>query len=304
MLSFDSKHLIQNASVVAIGNFDGVHLGHQKVLKLALEKAGDDPLVVLTFWPHPKLYFRKDVDPFLLGTIEERDALLSSLATHTVALAFNKELANTTAEDFINTFLIQDLKAKAVFVGEDFRFGFKRQGSIDTLRELGKNTFETLPIPIFKCEDGEVISSSRIRQLLADGKVAKAGKLLGRAYQLKGKVIHGEGVGSNFGFPTANLALPDYRLLPGPGIYATRVGVGETSHEGATYIGTKPTYHDSNEVSVETFLCDFSGDLYGDIITLDFVEKIRGDKKFESMDLLAKQIERDVKDCKIRLRKK
>ena len=302
MLSFVSKNLIQKASVVAIGNFDGVHLGHRSVLKKALQKAGNDPLVVLTFWPHPKLYFRKDADAFLLGTIQERDVLLSEFSTHTVALAFDETLANTTAEQFVNTFLIQDLKAKAVFVGEDFRFGYKRSGSIDTLREMGEGLFETIPISIFRSPDGEVISSSRIRRLLGEGRVENAAELLGRAYQLSGKVIHGEGVGTNFGFPTANLALPDYRLLPCPGIYATYVHVGDETHEGATYIGTKPTYHDSNEVSVETFLCDFSGDLYGDDITLDFIAKVRGDKKFESMDLLATQIAKDVANCKRLLR--
>ncbi len=308
MLSFDSKNLIQNASVVAIGNFDGVHLGHQSVLKNALEKAGNDPLVVLTFWPHPMLYFRNDADPFLLGTIAERDALLSKFSAHTVALAFDENLAKTTAEDFIDNFLIQDLKAKAVFVGEDFRFGFKRTGSIETLRERGEGVFETLPISTFCSEDGEVISSSRIRKLLAVGDVEKASELLGRPYQLSGKVIHGEGVGTDFGFPTANLALPKYRLLPDAGIYATRVSVTDenneiTTYEGATYIGTKPTYHESDDVSVETFLCDFSGDLYGNTITLDFISKVRGDKKFESMALLSEQIARDVSDCKNELRK-
>ncbi len=298
MLVFDSKNLIEEASVVAIGNFDGVHLGHQSVLRHALEKAGSAPLVVLTFWPHPKLYFRKNSDPFLLGTIEERDRLLSKYSTHTVALAFDEILANTTAEDFVNTFLIRDLKAKAVFVGEDFRFGFKRKGSTETLKEMGKGRFETLPISPFCSQDEEVISSSRIRLLLKDGDIEKTNELLGRAYQVRGRVIHGEGVGATLGFPTANLAVPDYRLLPSAGIYATRVRINDKIYSGATYIGTKPTYHDSDEICVETFLCDFSGDLYGDAIALDFIKKVRGDKKFDSMDLLVEQIAKDVTACR------
>ena len=298
MLTFDSKNLIENESVVAIGNFDGLHLGHQSVLKRARAKAGSRPLVALSFWPHPRFYFQKETHSFLLSTLEERHALLSQFCTHTLAIPFDGDFVKTTAQRFVNHFLIEDLKAKAVFVGRDFRFGNQRKGSIETLIKMGEGIFETMPVDPIRDSNGEVISSTRIRKNLKEGEIGIANQLLGRPYQLAGKVIHGEGKGTGLGFPTANLSLSPSRLIPGAGIYATYVEVGRNRYKGATYIGTKPTYHTSKEVVVETFLCDFEGDIYGDQMSLAFVKKVREDKKFSSMDSLKVQIGRDVESCR------
>lgn len=296
-LAVDYKELIERSTkhrIVTIGNFDGVHLGHQAVLQHARREAESKglELAVLTFEPHPAEFLKPEGTKLRLSEPKRKAELLSeSGADLILAQRFDEQFSKLSAEDFATDVLVRALKAKKVIVGANFRFGKGRQGGVATLTRLGEKLgFEVRGKQLIRSENDEV-SSSRIRQLILKGEVALSGELLGRCYEIPGTVSPGKHHGKILGFPTLNLE-DIHVLLPAPGIYAARCVIGNQEKEAAVYIGNRPTM--GFGFSVEAHLIDFSGNLYGQRVVLKLVARIRGDKKFPNSTALKEQMTLDV----------
>jgi riboflavin kinase/FMN adenylyltransferase len=262
---------------VALGTFDGVHVGHRRVIEAVLE-AGPEPTVV-TFDPHPRTAFGNRVE--LLTTIERRLELLDELGVQAVLVVeFTLELARLEPEAFVEQ-VLRPIGAKTVVAGADFRFGHGRKGDLELVRSLG---FDVRPVPLV-----EDVSSSRIRDLVRGGQVEGAAKLLGRPVEVEGTVVAGEARGGTLGFPTANLDVRPELLVPGNGIYAG----GAAEHRAAVSIGTNPHYG-GHEHRVEAYLLDFAGDLYGQRLVVELWGRLRDEQAFETENDLIRQIEADV----------
>jgi riboflavin kinase / FMN adenylyltransferase len=269
---------------LAVGEFDGVHLGHREVIR------GAD--TVLTFDPHPMAVIHPEAAPRLLTSLPVKADLVAALgADEMVVIPFDREFASRSAQDFIDDVLIRRLGATHVSVGENFRFGHKAAGDVELLR--GQEGFETRVAPLVEVED-EIVSSSHIRGLVVAGEVDHAARFLGYPFQLRGRVVEGDRRGRNLGFPTANL-VPDARLVvPDHGVYACRAEVDGEQHVAAVNVGVRPTFKTGRGLLVEAFLLDFEGDLYGRELRLDFLERLRGEKRFESAEALVEQMDRDI----------
>ncbi len=285
--------------VVVLGNFDGVHRGHQAVIGQARELADSlkAPLLVLTFEPHPRSFFgRNEGGPFRLTDLRNKAHYIEALAVDgLVVMAFNADLAAMTAEDFIDRILREDLGAQHVVVGYDFCFGKGRTGTPDLIRSHGN-----IPVTTIDPEashDGIIYSSTRIRDYLRRGNPGQAAALLGRPFEVEGTVEKGQQLGRTIGFPTANLDLGDL-VRPADGIYAVRAGFeaspgeGTSWHDGAGYFGRRPTVNGDSEL-FETFVFDFDGDLYGKYLRVALIEFVRADKKFPDIDAMKDQIAHD-----------
>ncbi|HVF02878.1 MAG TPA: bifunctional riboflavin kinase/FAD synthetase [Rubrobacteraceae bacterium] len=281
--------------VVALGNFDGVHLGHTAVVRRAIEegKRKGVSAVAVTFDPHPRAVLRPGNEPKLLTVPDVRNELLLERGMDEVrAIRFDKELSEKGPWEFVRDVLVGQQEAGAVVVGENFRFGHRASGEFEDLRrymrELGG---EAYAVPIYA--SGTNVSSTRIRKLLAEGEAREAAKLLGRAYLLRGEVVEGDKRGQRIGFPTANI-LPDPRALaPGRGVYVGHVVIGGERYAACTNVGSAPTF-DRRESKVEAHLLDFEGDLYGEVVDVTFEELLRPEMRFEGVDQLKEQIARDV----------
>ncbi|MGH3147104.1 MAG: bifunctional riboflavin kinase/FAD synthetase [Rubrobacter sp.] len=281
--------------VLALGNFDGVHLGHRAVIARAVEEGKKRALRVVAafFDPHPRVVLRPGEEPRLLTTPEvRRELLLSCGVDEARTIAFDLDLARKSPESFVREVLVGELETEVVVVGENFRFGHKAAGDFGDLkrlmRELGG---EALAVPVLSL--GEDVSSTRIRGLVANGEVIEAARLLGTPYYLKGEVVVGDRRGRTIGFPTANV-VPDPRVLvPGLGVYAGRALVGREWYGACTNVGVAPTF-DRRERRVEAHLLDYDGDLYGHIIDVTFVERLRPEMRFSGVEELKAQIARDV----------
>lgn len=281
-------------SVVAPGNYDGVHLGHQALLSAARELAAPtERVVVLTFSPHPAQVLAPLRAPPLLTTIERRTSLLHRMgADHVEVVAFDRAFAGLTAGAFIEEVLVARLGATGVVVGPDFRFAKGREGDIDTLREAGLQVRAHGPIR----REGGVVSSTRIRGLLREGDVDATRRLLGRVHDVGGQVVEGHRRGRTIGFPTANLDCEPV-LLPADGVYAVIARHPDGSLlEGVANLGVRPTVEAGR--SVEAHFFDFEGDLYGSTMRLGFVSRIRGEQKFGGLDELKAQIARDAQQAR------
>jgi riboflavin kinase/FMN adenylyltransferase len=270
---------------LAVGEFDGVHVGHREVIR------GSD--AVLTFEPHPRTVVAPQSAPKLLTTLEQKADLIAALGVgELIVIPFDGERMQQTAQDFIDRELVERLGATCVSVGENFRFGNRAKG--DSALLAAQDAFETRIVELVEL-DGEIVSSTHIRGLVSTGAVAEASRLLGAPFGMRGIVQHGDKRGRTLGFPTANL-IPDPALVvPDHGIYACRAavpGVGEWT--AAVSIGVRPTFVTGRGLLVEAFLLDFEGDLYGRELRLDFLDRIRGERRFESADALVEQIRRDV----------
>ncbi|WP_072382987.1 bifunctional riboflavin kinase/FAD synthetase [Novosphingobium sp. NDB2Meth1] len=286
--------------VIALGNFDGFHLGHQAVAGEAVRwaRAEGRPAIIATFDPHPVRHFKPDAAPFRLTTLDQREALFKAAgADAMLVFAFDGTLAGTTADSFVRDLLVGRLGAAAVVTGEDFTFGKARGGNIQVLRDVGAEAgLQTRAVgPVLL--DGEVVSSSRIREALIAGDPQEAARLLTRPFAIKGPVQHGDKVGRTINFPTANLDIGTY-LRPRYGIYAV------TGHlpdgrvlKGAANIGIRPTFDPPKEL-LEPHFFDFSGDLYGQEIEVAFHHFLRGEAKFDSLDALVAQMGRDCDEAK------
>jgi len=289
-------------SVLTVGTFDGVHRGHQAIIEYlrtrSREKEGVSTLV--SFDPHPRsVVHGKDVP--LLTTVRERADILEELGIdRLVVIPFSEEFAQLKPEKYVTEVLVQRIGLQEITVGYDHRFGRNRAGDVDLLRKLGPDYgFQVDVIPAQEV-DHDVVSSRRIRTVLREeGDVGKAEELLGRPYQLEGVVARGEGRGRQIGYPTANLALQDARkLIPKRGVYATLVQLPDGSrHGGMMNIGRRPTF-DGMDVTVEVHLFDFDGDLYGERLSVQFLQRLRDEQKFDSPDALVMQLSEDEQHCR------
>jgi riboflavin kinase/FMN adenylyltransferase len=287
-------------TAVTVGVFDGVHIGHRSVLERL--KARSLPTVVLTFDPHPAEVLAPGTRARLITTIEERIALLEASGIDVVAVVDLSEIRHLAPEEFVSKVLLSKLGAGDVVVGEDFQFGRDRAGDCEFLIEAGRRYgFDVDVVSLLETEG--VISSSRIRQLIEAGDVAGAARLLGSRFRLSGDVVPGDRRGKDLGFPTANLKPPDRKVIPGNGIYACwahllPVGAGgDEKVAAAVNVGTRPTFGGS-ELLIEAHLLDFDQDIYGATLTLEFVERLRGELEFDSADELVKAINNDVEQVR------
>ncbi len=303
-----AKSAINHPSVVTIGNFDGVHRGHQALLEFARTLAQDAAAVVpLTFDPHPVRYFKPDIPPFELTTIEQRAELLEAHgADAVVVVTFDEEIATLTPEEFVDQILIDALKATHVIVGKGFRFGHKRAGTTEVLINLcsTRGVGVTVHEPILDTEhDSEVISSTRIRELVKAGEVDEIPALLGRPYTMWGEVVHGDARGRELGYPTANITTEN-EVLPPDGIYTTTLETPSFGPlEAITYVGRRPTYEgEEAQRNIETFVLrwerDEPLDLYEEHVGIRFHDFIRGDRAFDSSEELIEQMDKDVAEAR------
>jgi riboflavin kinase/FMN adenylyltransferase len=289
-------------SVVTVGTFDGVHRGHQAIIDYLGRRAGErsGPSTLVSFDPHPRSVVHGEDVP-LLTTVAERADVLEELGLDRfVVIPFTEDFARLTPEAYVRDVLVQRIGVQEVTVGYDHRFGKDRAGDVDLLRDLGAQyEFEVDFIPPQEV-DRDVVSSSSIRALLAeDGAIEQANERLGRAYGLSGDVARGEGRGRKLGYPTANLVLEDPRkLVPKRGVYATVVTLPDGRREGGMMnIGRRPTF-DEMDVTVEVHVFNFEGDLYGERLSVQFLQRLRDEQKFESAEALAAQLSEDEQRCR------
>jgi riboflavin kinase/FMN adenylyltransferase len=297
-----SEVIEKEPTFVAVGSFDGVHLGHQQVLKRMVAAADNSGArsAVLTFFPHPKRLLLDIRGRYYLSTLPERVTLLAELGVDLIITQpFDEELRQTRAADFIEQ-LCHYLDMRQLW-GGNFGFGYRKEGDITLLRHLGQEKGYTVQLVNAMVEwGGELVSSSRVRRSLENGNVADVAGCLGRPYRVSGTVVRGDQRGRTIGFPTANLSEWDEQLLPANGVYGGYAWVGTQRYLAATNVGVRPTVNGSN-VQVESHLLDFDGDLYGRHIQVDFVRRIRAEKKFSGLEALQDQIRADVSEVRKRL---
>jgi riboflavin kinase / FMN adenylyltransferase len=283
-------------SVVALGTFDGVHLGHKKVITLAARYAAkkDLPCIIVTFDPHPKTVVNPLRKPLLLTTVKERAELAKELGAGMLAVVkFDKKLANTGYADFTNKYLAGIFKAKAVFIGYDYAFGRGREGNASKLKKMGAPLgFSVFSVPDKKL-GGVPVKSTAIRALLKEGEFARALRLLGHPYIIEGTVIPGFGRGKELGYPTANIKTGREKLIPLSGVYAGTAIVSGKTFPCAVNIGSRPTFG-ANDMTIEAHLIGFARDITGEEITVSLKKRIRGEKRFASVKNLIKAIRSDV----------
>jgi len=280
---------------VAVGNFDGVHRGHARIIERLRERAREvgGPAVVFTFDPHPVRLLRPESAPPPLTWTDRKAALLAELGVDAlVSYPTDEALLNLTAREFFDRLLRGALDARALVEGTNFCFGHDRAGTIDVLREFTRTSGVTLEAVAPITLDGEVVSSSRVRRLIAAGQVDEARGLLTRPYRIRGVVRHGASRGAKIGFPTANLDGID-TLLPGPGVYAGYAVAGATRRAAAVNVGPNPTFGEQT-LKIEAHLLDFHGNLYGSLVELDFLSRLRDVRPFASLDELKAQLAQDV----------
>jgi riboflavin kinase/FMN adenylyltransferase len=293
-------------SVVTIGMFDGVHIGHQKVIGRCVELAKSHQIqsVVITFSNHPASYFHPNSDVGLLTPENLKIELIKSLHVDVLFfIPFDAFIANITANDFVTQILLKQLNCHSFVLGYDNRFGFNREGSLSFVNEKFQEFINTYEIEAEVLND-LVISSSQIKQFLSDGNVDLANQMLGRNYCLNGIVVKGKQLGRTINFPTANLKLEqEKQYLIGVGVYLTEIQIDENHYFGLTNVGYRPTVDHSNDMNVETFIFDFDKSIYGVSISLNFISKCRNEVKFKDFEALKNQIYQDVKWAKKELAK-
>jgi riboflavin kinase/FMN adenylyltransferase len=277
---------------VAVGEFDGVHLGHREVIE------GAD--TVLTFEPHPRAVVAPDAAPKLLTSLDIKTDLIAGLGVRElVVIPFDRSFAAQGPQEFIDDVLVDQLQAERVSVGENFRFGHKAKGDADLLRS--QEAFEARVVPLVEV-DGEIVSSTHVRGLVVAGNLEQANRFLGSPFQLRGTVVHGDERGRELGFPTANLVPDNALVYPGNGVYACRAAFEQDGEwrwwPAATNIGVRPTFVTGRGVLVEAYLLDFEGDLYDRELRIAFLARLRGERRFDTVDGLVEQMHRDVQDAR------
>jgi len=292
---FDFEPLNFNRSCLTIGNFDGVHLGHQAVIKRILKdaKPHNDPVIVVTFFPNPSDYFNKNLIHFYLSTPQEKEDLLLDLGVDkVVTFRFDEDLANLSPRTFLKG-LKEKLDLNLLVIGRDFALGKNRVGTLPVIQRIGKSLgFDVRIIPPVNFQNQE-ISSTEIRRRLDQGDVLCAAKMLGRPYAISGPVSHGSDRGARIGLPTANISHWPYKKLPAVGVYATGVILEGQFYQGITNVGFRPTFETQTTPNVETHILDFDRLIYGETLELQFIKKIRDEKKFDGVDAFLAQISRD-----------
>ncbi len=297
MRSASLDNLRMQKTWLTIGIFDGLHLGHRKLLKRLVEGAHQDGAssVVFTFHPHPAIVLGGKQDFKCLSTPEERLAHLREMGVDIVITQpFDEAFANQAAVDFMRR-LVTALGLRRLILGYDSALGRGREGDATRLAGLGRQFGYTAEVVEPLRQGNEIISSSRIRALIGEGKVAEANTMLGAPYPLTGTVVYGDGRGRHIELPTANIECPPGKLVPPGGIYATWIWVGGKRYRGATNIGTNPTFTPARKTtSIETHILDFKGSIYGQEVRLEFIDRLREEQKFNSVDTLLEQIRRDI----------
>jgi riboflavin kinase/FMN adenylyltransferase len=302
MKIFDHLDEIQEPfknAVITIGNFDGVHIGHQALFHEVIEKAEaiGGTSIAMTFEPHPIRVLKQNGVPPLITLLEQKTELIERTGIDVlICVPFTREFASMSADQFIRNLLVEKIGMKAIVVGEDYSFGKNREGNLDMMRSYGPECgFEVIAAHWIKAAKGFSgrISSTKIRELVTDGLMAEAEKMLGRHYQIRGKVVTGRDRGGKLlGIPTANINLHD-ELCPKTGIYAVTVECREKRHEGVANIGYSPTFED-HEFTVEVHILDFDDNIYGDKIRVNFIQRIRDEIKFSNISELIEQIKKDI----------
>lgn len=292
---------LPRGSAVSIGAYDGLHLGHRRLIARTLAEAQrlGAPGLVVTFDRHPATILRPESVPKLLTDADQKLELLAATGVDaTMIVHFDQERANEAAEDFVRAVLVDAIGARSVVVGQDFHFGQGRTGTVALLRDMGADLgFEVTGVPLLVDEASDtVVSSTRIRRLLADGEVEEASRLLARPHQVRGVVARGDGRGQELGYRTANVTIPGSICLPADGVYAGWYGRPDGSrHRAALSLGRRPTFYEEADLSLlEAYLLDFDGDLYDEPAAVEFVSHLRGQARFEDVDDLIEAMARDV----------
>ena len=286
-------------AVLSVGNFDGLHLGHQKILRQLIESAQAEQAIagVITFDPHPLKVLRPGQAPPMVETIGQRLERFAAIGLDAaLVLRFDRALAALSPEEFVRGVLVEELKTAAVLVGQNFRFGHRQEGNVKTLAELGRRFGFSVQIVDPVLIDGEFVSSTGVRNAVAEGRVAHAARLLGRPFALTGEIVHGAGRGSTLLFPTLNLA-PEEELLPKVGVYATETRVDGRLYRSATNVGFRPTF-DGTLLGVESHLFDFSREVTQGRLELRFWERLRDERKFAGPAELRAQIAADLRETR------
>ncbi|MFC1938558.1 bifunctional riboflavin kinase/FAD synthetase [Chloroflexota bacterium] len=282
-------------TILTIGVFDGAHVGHKRLLAKLVERARQLNLLsgVVTFAPHPQRLLSPRTKLPFLTSLEQRKALLKDAGAEAViVLPFSQELAQLSAREFVGL-LKEHLSLKELVIGPDFTLGRDREGDVSTLRRLGEEMgFTVTMVPPVRI-NGEMVSSTTIREALASGDLERVHSLIGRSFSLQGKVIRGESRGAKLDYPTANLEIEPGQALPTEGVYATRTYIGGRALESVTNIGRRPTFGGGKSV-VEVYILGYQGSLYGQELNIDIIERLRGEKKFDSAEALRQQIARDI----------
>ena len=288
----------RHCAVVTSGTFDGVHLGHQTILNRLKEVADKSKgeTVVITFWPHPRLILNAEDDTLrLLNTFEEKAALLKEQGIqHLLRITFTKEFSQLTSHDFITNILVDKIGTRKLVIGYDHRFGRNREGSFEELKLNAVHYgFDVEEIPR-QDVDHVAVSSTKIRQALEEGDIGTASQLLGKAYSISGRVVKGDKIGRELGYPTANIDIDsNHKLIPNEGIYAVTVEYEHQLINGMLYIGNRPTIHGNLKRSIEVNLFDFNKDIYGETLKINLIAYLRGDIKFNGLDALKEQLHKD-----------
>lgn len=287
---------IARPTVLTLGVFDGLHLGHQLIMKTVVERARATGAVptVITFEPHPRAVLHPESAPPLLQTFDQKIEALGVLGIEqTIVIRFDQAFSQIRAEDFLREVVVERLQAKEVYLGRGFFFGHNREGNIELLRKVSHQLgFVADEVPEVRLR-GRRIGSTRIRELLVDGRVNFARRMLGRPYGVEGPVVRGAERGAGLGFPTANIH-PHNRVIPRGGVYVTATLIDGQWRRSVTNIGTRPTFADERGTSIETHVMNWSGDLYGDVVRVRFLHRLRDEMKFASVDELKIQIEHDT----------
>lgn len=286
---------------VGLGNFDGLHIGHMALINTLIKESRLNNLksVVYTFTKHPENILRKKLFTPLLTTVDKKIELLEETPLNYLYFEkFDEDYSRMDPENFVRDILVGRLGAKLIVAGFNYRFGYMGNGNTDLLKELGKKYgYRVIIIPPIKI-DNEVVSSTLIRQYVSRGNMDRVFKLLGRHYSINGEVAFGRNIGSKLGFPTANINPQSYMILPEHGVYATKTLLGGELYNSVTNIGRNPTFEGAVNITIETHILDFSGDIYGKKIEVYFISKLRGEKKFKSKDELIVQVHRDISNTR------
>ena len=288
-------------SILTIGTFDGVHLGHQKIISSLVTKAKQQSLQanILTFFPHPRMVLQKESNLKLIDTLEEKQNLLSELGIDNLIIQpFSKEFSKLTAIEFTRNVLVNELGMSSLMIGYDHRFGKNREASVEDLIRYGQSyNFEVTVIPAQDISS-ITVSSTKIRDAIKISNFKKVNQFLGRPYELNGKVIKGNGVGRTIKYPTANIEIKEiYKLIPPKGVYLVKIYLGENEFSGMMNIGNRPTISGLDQ-TIEIHVFDFDKDLYGKNLKVFFLKKIRNEKKFDSLTSLKSQLKKDEENCK------
>ena len=292
-----SENINTKNAVVTVGSFDGLHIGHFKILnevkKVAADKNGNS--FVVTFEPHPRFVLSKDFDMKLLTSLDEKKEVLENAGIENLmVINFTKEFSQQTSDQFIKRFIVDKIGAAHMVIGHDHKFGKDRLGDVNILSQVGRlNNFDVTDVSA-ESLNGEIISSTKIRNALAEGNIERANLFLGRNYSFSGNVVIGAQRGRTLGFPTANIKLDEPRkAVPKNGVYIVKCFLNEEVHTGIMNLGYRPTFENKHELVLEAHLLDFDRDIYGSDMKIEFLKRLRDEKKFDSKEMLIHQIESD-----------